>query len=130
MILIGPGFMLLIFLMMFRPVRFIVGWLLIIFVALVIAHMKGWIGEARSEMSSIVQCRIGSYAEMMPDYVCAALVKGASKLTADGGSQVACHDETLRHIRANNGNDAPVWNACGLIFAAKEVDRVTRRSGR
>ena len=39
MILIGPGFALLLFLMVFKPVRFVVGWFLFLALCLVAAFM-------------------------------------------------------------------------------------------
>lgn len=39
MILIGPGFALLLFLMIFKPVRFVVGWILFLALCLLAAFM-------------------------------------------------------------------------------------------
>lgn len=85
------------------------------------------LGSAHAEMSAVVQCRIGSYAEQMPDFVCVALMKGAAKLTADGASVLTCYDETLRHIHSVDP-DALTWLslACGNIYGAKMYDAAVR----
>lgn len=83
--------------------------------------MLGQPGHA--QMSPMVECRVGSYAETMPDYACSALIKGAAKLTPDGHSITACADEMQRHAPPTNDGTlvAALTVVCGDVWRSKTI---------
>lgn len=88
---------------------------------------------SHAEMSAVVQCRIGSYAEQMPDYVCIAFRRGAAKLTTDPNSMYACAKEAELSITNPSTNPTVISATCNTIWQARMEDRVeeaVRRGGR
>jgi hypothetical protein len=72
-------------LLIFKPVRMIVGWLL--FAVLCIGlYACAEMPPAHAQSSPMVQCQIGSWAQVMPDYACEAMEAGARKLKVYVGS--------------------------------------------
>jgi hypothetical protein len=70
--------------------------------------------SSHAQKSTIVQCRIGSFAEVMPDFACDALMKGAAKLRREPHSIMDCADEMLKYIDATR---AKTIVPCNEIWA-------------
>jgi hypothetical protein len=74
-----------------------------------------------AEMAPMVQCRIGSaYVHITPDFVCAALQKGASKLKLGSvpievrnQSVLDCEAEVARHIQ---GDRSQISTECWAMY--------------
>jgi hypothetical protein len=108
---------------LFRPFRSLMGILLFVglcFVAYGCSTMPG-----HAQQSPIVQCQVGSWAQVMPDYACDAVMSGVAKLrTDDAHSLFACEDEISRSVQASYTARA---NICQGIWSAMLIEAVQRR---
>jgi hypothetical protein len=84
---------------------------------------------AHAESSPIVQCRIGSFVQMMPDYACEALEAGAEKLHPDQSVPVnsgvrECSAEMTQYLDVRPDQ---MINVCISVWVAMRQDAATRR---
>ena len=88
---------------------------------------------AHAQQSPMVQCRIGSWIGVVPDFACSALMKGATKLRPDDKARGIysindCDKEVTRYVNAPFGSFAlqEVNAECNAIFSAMLYDNATR----
>ena len=92
--------------------------------------------QAKAESSPIVDCRIGSFAQAMPDFVCHALERGAEKLRApnhpgpvgDSAGQLACAAEMDRYLRAPY--PGAFIQPCSVVWESLTTDYAARLAAR
>ena len=112
MIIVGGPVIFLLLLLAFKPVRMIVGWLL--FAVLCIGlYACAQMPPAHAQSSPMVQCQIGSWAQVMPDYACEAMEAGAVKLNqersdTEGMGIVALRDWLNSCLPRLDGDKSPV----------------------
>jgi hypothetical protein len=100
----------------FRWARTLALWLV---VALVVGFFVSV--HAHAQSSPMVQCQIGSWAQVMPDYACEAARRGSDKLVPrDVGSIFACAKEMDRTLQASQSSEIEICNGAyqGLMIAA------------
>jgi hypothetical protein len=56
---------------------------------------------AHAQQSPMVQCRIGSFVQVMPDFACDAFTEGAKKLRQNPDTVYDCVKESGRHMQAS-----------------------------
>jgi hypothetical protein len=123
MIIVGGPVIFLLLLLAFKPVRMIVGWLL--FAVLCIGlYACAQMPPAHAQSSPMVQCQIGSWAQVMPDYACEAMEAGAEKLhqersDTEGTGIKQCAVEMTRYLRVGPQD---MLNECQAVWVAKRQD--------
>jgi len=103
-----------------RPVLWLFGALLWLSIAL----------PAHAQQSPMVQCRIGTFVQVTPDFLCTALMKGATemwknKLPPDALRQPDCVRTVLRSLgyadtSPSNIHFGEAYNECGAVFQGME----------
>jgi hypothetical protein len=86
-------------------------------------------GPAKAQPVPIVQCQIGSYAQVMPDFVCDALRDGAREFTPAGtpDQNARCERDVYRHIHFDPRTAGAVIEACEDIRNAVVLDALYGR---
>jgi hypothetical protein len=85
---------------------------------------------AYAQQSPMVQCRIGSFVEMMPDFACDGFTEGATKLLLNGRSSDGGDYTGIYHCAATaadyvGGQSRDLAHVCNLIWQAMIRDRAT-----
>ena len=78
-------------------------------------------GEA--QQSPMVQCRIDSYVQVMPDFACEGFTESARKLRSDPNSILECVREAARYMQA------PIetrMDICQAIYSRNQMELLRR----
>ena len=87
--------------------------------AICLAFFASIASPSYGQGTPIVRCQISTWVQIMPDFVCDALTKGATKITGDISSYNQCFLEASRHLRIPIGQEGAVIDACVQIGQAK-----------
>jgi len=85
--------------------------------------MLAFAGTAGAQQSPMVQCRIGSWVQVMPDYACEAMEAGAEKLRPNEPAPTSgvkeCAAEMTQYLKARSDQ---MINPCVSVWVALRQD--------
>jgi hypothetical protein len=86
-----------------------------------------------AQQSPMVQCRIGSFVQVVPDFACDAFMRGATKLRpaahpSDGGDYTGIKRCAAEVAQKSNNQPYEFIHVCSLMWQAMARDRAVAKT--